>query len=58
MSKITETLRALELRDINPGTWSGSHGWSPQTSGPLIESINPSTGERPCARPRRHDRGL
>jgi aldehyde dehydrogenase (NAD+) len=45
MSQITETLQALELRDINPGTWSGSHGWTQQTSGPLIESINPSTGE-------------
>ena len=31
MSKITETLRALGLGEINPGTWSGSHGWSAQT---------------------------
>ncbi len=45
MSKITETLRALELGDINPGVWSGSHGWSTAVTGPLIESVNPSSGE-------------
>ncbi len=44
MSKINETLQALELGDDNPGTWSGSRGWSRLESGPLIESINPSTG--------------
>src|SRR5271170_550196 len=42
----TDPLQALGLRDINPGTWSGSHGWSAQTEGPLIESINPATGKR------------
>src|ERR1700683_622372 len=45
MSIITDTLQALELRDIHPGTWSGSHGWTGQSTGPLIESINPSTGQ-------------
>src|SRR5277367_4837363 len=44
MSKINDTLRALELADANPGTWSGTHGWSRLESGPMIESINPSTG--------------
>jgi aldehyde dehydrogenase (NAD+) len=37
---------ALGLRDMNAGAWSGSHGWSADTSGPLIDSINPSTGKR------------
>ena len=41
-----DSLKALGLGDINPGTWSGNHGWSKQTDGPLIESINPATGER------------
>ena len=38
--------QALGLRDINAGTWSGSHGWSKHSRGPLIESINPATGKR------------
>jgi aldehyde dehydrogenase (NAD+) len=42
----TDPLQALGLRDLNPGTWSGSHGWSDQTSGPLIDSVNPSTAKR------------
>jgi len=45
MSKITATLQALELSDLNSGTWSGSHGWSKPTDGPLIESLNPSSGQ-------------
>jgi len=44
MSTISNTLRRLELAEVNPGTWSGSHGWSALESGPVIESINPSTG--------------
>ncbi|MDB6086139.1 MAG: aldehyde dehydrogenase [Gammaproteobacteria bacterium] len=46
MQKTTDTLKALGLRDLNPGTWSGIRGWSEQQSGPLIESINPTTGLR------------
>jgi aldehyde dehydrogenase (NAD+) len=46
MQKITDTLKALGLRDLNPGTWSGIRGWSEQQSGPLIESVNPATGVR------------
>src|SRR5450432_2057818 len=42
----TDPLQALGLRDLNPGTWSGTHGWSAQSDGPLIESINPATGQR------------
>src|ERR1700692_3257632 len=44
MHKATDTLKALGLRDLNPGAWSGVRGWSEQQSGPLIESINPATG--------------
>ena len=46
MHKTTDTLKALGLRDLNPGTWSGIRGWSEQQSGPLIDSINPATGQR------------
>src|ERR1700730_10700313 len=42
----TDPLQALGLSDINPGTWSGGHGWSEQTDGPIIESINPATGKQ------------
>jgi aldehyde dehydrogenase (NAD+) len=45
MTNIDDTLRALELSELNPGAWSGGRGWSTQQSGPLIESINPSTGQ-------------
>ena len=46
MTQIPETLTALGLRDLNAGTWSGAGGWSGRRSGPLIDSINPATGER------------
>ena len=46
MSKISETLNALGLAELNAGAWSGSRGWSALESGPVIESMNPSTGER------------
>jgi aldehyde dehydrogenase (NAD+) len=46
MSKISETLKALGLAELNAGAWSGSQGWSALESGPVIESMNPSTGER------------
>jgi aldehyde dehydrogenase (NAD+) len=46
MHKINETLKALGLKEINSGTWSGSHGWSQETAGALIESINPTTNQR------------
>jgi len=45
MTKIKETLNALGLGELNPGSWSGSHGWSRLDSGPLIESVNPATGQ-------------
>jgi aldehyde dehydrogenase (NAD+) len=39
-------LESLGLKDTNAGAWSGSHGWSGDTGGPMIESINPATGQR------------
>jgi aldehyde dehydrogenase (NAD+) len=39
-------LESLGLKDINASVWSGSHGWSTDTAGPVIESINPATGKR------------
>jgi aldehyde dehydrogenase (NAD+) len=46
MKHRNDPLQALGLRDLNAGAWSGTHGWSAQTAGPLIESINPATGQR------------
>ncbi|HEX4151122.1 MAG TPA: aldehyde dehydrogenase family protein [Steroidobacteraceae bacterium] len=45
MSRVNDTLKALGLGDVNAGTWSGSHGWSSGDSAPLIESLNPATGQ-------------
>ena len=45
MSNAHETLRALELDETNAGSWSGSHGWSSREAGPLIETLNPTTGQ-------------
>ena len=44
MSKVTAVLQALGLGETNAGAWAGS--WSNETSGPLIESVNPATGSR------------
>ncbi len=35
---------ALELNEINSGTWSSDGGWASDPSGRVIESINPATG--------------
>jgi aldehyde dehydrogenase (NAD+) len=43
-SPSTPSLASLGLRPVNPGTWSGSHGWS-ESTGPLIDSSNPATNE-------------
>jgi aldehyde dehydrogenase (NAD+) len=51
MSTVTDTLQSLGLGEMNPGTWSGSHGWSDDDSASPIESINPASG-RPLARVR------
>ncbi|MGO9933629.1 MAG: aldehyde dehydrogenase family protein [Steroidobacteraceae bacterium] len=42
----TNPLKILGLHDLNSGVWSGSHGWSTDTRGPLIDCVNPATGER------------
>lgn len=36
---------ALELSESNSGAWSAEGGWSTDTSGALIDSINPTSGE-------------
>jgi aldehyde dehydrogenase (NAD+) len=46
MHDIKQTLQALGLKELNSGAWSGSHGWSTQTGGALIDSINPASNER------------
>src|ERR1700733_687815 len=46
MKHSSKILHSLGLGDISPGVWSGSHGWSTDTTGPLIHCLNPSTGER------------
>jgi len=40
-----DALAALGLDPVNPGSWSGSAGWSRDDRGPLIESVNPATNE-------------
>ncbi|HET9445241.1 MAG TPA: aldehyde dehydrogenase family protein [Steroidobacteraceae bacterium] len=40
-----DILASLGLSEINSGAWSQDGGWSQDTSGPIIESINPATGE-------------
>jgi aldehyde dehydrogenase (NAD+) len=37
-------LRSLGLAPDHSGTWSGQGGWLDDSSAPLIESINPTTG--------------
>ncbi|MDP9090964.1 MAG: aldehyde dehydrogenase family protein [Pseudomonadota bacterium] len=44
--KHVNPLELLGLKETNAGVWSGSHGWSSDTTGPLIESRNPATGKR------------
>src|SRR5687767_1392777 len=36
---------SLGLSELNSGVWSQDGGWSKDTTGPIIESINPATGE-------------
>ncbi|HKE96385.1 MAG TPA: aldehyde dehydrogenase family protein [Povalibacter sp.] len=38
-------LKALEIADLNSGAWSADGGWSRDTSAPVIDSVNPATGE-------------
>ena len=41
-----DPLAALGLGPVNPGSWSGSHGWSATDAGPLIDCVNPASCER------------
>jgi aldehyde dehydrogenase (NAD+) len=36
---------SLGLSELNSGAWSQDGGWSKDATGPIIESINPATGE-------------
>ena len=45
MQHTQNPLQALHLSDLNPGTWS-AEGWSKDSSGSLIDCMNPSTGKR------------
>ncbi len=40
-----EVLSSLGISELNAGAWSQDGGWSKDTTGPIIESINPATGE-------------
>ena len=40
-----DILKALNIEPKNSGTWSGSKGWSKNTDGGFIESVNPTNGE-------------
>lgn len=44
--KHADVLKKLQLKDMNAGAWSGTQGWSSDTSGGLIDCVNPATGER------------
>ena len=41
-----DILSALDLHDTHAGVWTADGGWCTDISGPLIASINPTTGER------------
>jgi aldehyde dehydrogenase (NAD+) len=40
-----DILSSLGLSELNSGAWSQDSGWSKDATGPVIESINPATGE-------------
>lgn len=42
---IADVLKSLGLEPENAGTWCGDGGWLGDAGAPVIESINPSTGE-------------
>ncbi|MGH8134436.1 MAG: L-piperidine-6-carboxylate dehydrogenase [Steroidobacteraceae bacterium] len=41
---INSLLGRLELCAVNPGAWSGSHGWSASAAGALLNVKNPASG--------------
>lgn len=40
-----EIFSTLDLNETNCGAWSSDGGWSNDTSGPVIDSVNPATGD-------------
>jgi aldehyde dehydrogenase (NAD+) len=46
MKHSSDVLAKLKVGAVNPGVWSGRHGWSVNSSGPLFDSINPTSGEK------------
>jgi aldehyde dehydrogenase (NAD+) len=46
MKHSSDVFAKLGLGGINPGVWSGKHGWSVDSSAALIDCINPASGER------------
>jgi aldehyde dehydrogenase (NAD+) len=40
-----DILGSLGISAINAGAWSQDGGWSKDTTGPIIESVDPTTGE-------------
>jgi len=38
-------LQELGLASLNPGTWSAQGGWLEDANAPLIESLDPATGQ-------------
>lgn len=41
---MSDILQSLGLASVNAGAWSGSHGWSKETGGAVINCVNPATG--------------
>jgi aldehyde dehydrogenase (NAD+) len=54
MSNAQDILRDLGIRGTNPGGSTGSGWWSGQGGAPLLQSLNPASGEiiagvHPCS---------
>ena len=54
MSTIQAALKDLGIQAVNPGGSTGGNWWSSHREGPLLQSINPATGDaiagvRPCS---------
>jgi aldehyde dehydrogenase (NAD+) len=45
MTTVHAALKELGIQAVNSGGSTGKHWWSDHASGPLIQSINPATGE-------------
>jgi aldehyde dehydrogenase (NAD+) len=45
-AEIAALLYRLDLAPLNPGAWSGTHGWAENATADLLTVRNPSSGER------------